>query len=220
MKSPRGKLPYIRIHKEDSSDSQLISDSTLITETLVRNGMLNDLNSGLSPVEKAQDAAVRALLEDKLYFYQVDMSISTQVHERWVENYYVMRSNTFAAVPYPMQVVIGLLAYRKMAQSLYGQGTGRFSIEEIKSFRREAWEHINALLNESRRSASDKDAAFWVLGGKQPSEADATLFGFIASANVCLAGPDSMKLVKSFPTVMDYARRIYNNYFPDYAGWH
>ena len=71
MKSPRGKLPYIRIHKEDSSDSQLISDSTLITETLVRNGMLNDLNSGLSPVEKAQDAAVRALLEDKLYFYQV-----------------------------------------------------------------------------------------------------------------------------------------------------
>ena len=37
----------------------------------MEDGVLEDLNARLSPVERAYDAALTALLEDKVYFYQV-----------------------------------------------------------------------------------------------------------------------------------------------------
>jgi hypothetical protein len=55
-----------------------LGDSTLIISKLEDDGLLDDLNSKLSPVEKANDLALRALLEDKLYFYQVSNSLIFQ----------------------------------------------------------------------------------------------------------------------------------------------
>ena len=108
--------------------------------------------------------------------------------------YYTMRPHTLAALPYPIQLVVGLLAYHRISAAQYGQGTGRFSAEEISSFRKQIWQSVDALLVASRRKKSEKteigvgeDATFWVLGGSRPSEADAVLFGFIASALVCAA---------------------------------
>lgn len=69
LKSPRGKVPYITLERD--SQSQSISDSTLIAKSFIESGDLEDLNRRLSPVEKAQDLSLKALLEDKLYFYQV-----------------------------------------------------------------------------------------------------------------------------------------------------
>ena len=113
-----------------------------------------------------------------------------QLHERWHQNYYTMRPHVLQALPYPAQVIVGLIAYRKNIQTLYGQGTLRFTEQEISSFRREIWEGINALLTASIRKKMEtdgNDAPFWVLGGSRPSEADATLFGFISAALVCSA---------------------------------
>lgn len=98
-----------------------------------------------------------------------------------------MRPGVLGALPYPVQLVVGLLAYRRNMQTLHGQGTARFSAEEISSFRKHIWENVNALLAASRRKRTETDATFWVLGGEGPSEADATLFGFIAAAMVCEA---------------------------------
>lgn len=47
----------------------------MISEKLVDDGLAEDLKAKLTPVEKAQDAAVRALLEEKLYFYQVRLCL-------------------------------------------------------------------------------------------------------------------------------------------------
>ncbi len=69
--SPRGKIPYIELSNLDSAQSTVLSDSTLIINRLVEDEIVDDLNSELSPVEKAHDLALRALLEDKYYFYQV-----------------------------------------------------------------------------------------------------------------------------------------------------
>ena len=33
------------------------------------------------------------------------------------------------------------------------------------------------------------------------------------------SGPDSQKIVRRHPGVMDYATRIHNVYFPDYEKW-
>lgn len=112
------------------------------------------------------------------------------MYERWHDNYYTMRPGVLSALPYPVQVVVGLLAYRQNMRTLYGQGTGRFSPEEVSSFRLQIWESISALLVESKsksKLAQDNDGTFWVLGSTEPTEADATVFSFICSALVCSA---------------------------------
>lgn len=69
-KGPRGKIPYLAISKNADSAPETVSDTALISEKLVADGLAEDLNGKLTAVEKAQDLALRALLEDKLYFYQ------------------------------------------------------------------------------------------------------------------------------------------------------
>lgn len=69
---PRGKIPYVTISKPDpASPPTTMGDSTLIVRKLVEDGLIEDLNGKLDPVDKARDLALRALLEDKLYWYQV-----------------------------------------------------------------------------------------------------------------------------------------------------
>ncbi|KAL8723150.1 MAG: hypothetical protein Q9225_000491 [Loekoesia sp. 1 TL-2023] len=180
-KGPRGKIPYLSISKNGDSASEMVSDTALISEKLVADGLAEDLNGKLTAVEKAQDLAIRALLEDKLYFYQT--------YERWEQNYYTMRPGTLAALPYPVQVLVGQLAYRKISATLYGQGTGRYTPEEVTKFKTEVWENVNALLTASsrKRGSGGPDGMFFVLGGSRPTEADTTLYGFIAAGLVCAA---------------------------------
>ncbi|KAF5874214.1 putative failed axon connections [Botrytis fragariae] len=212
--APKGKIPYISVHDEGSSPF-LIADSALIIAGLVESDILPDLNSSLEPAAKAQDMAIRALLEDKLYFYGI--------RERWMDNYYTQRDKVLGSVPYPMRVLVGILAYRQMKATLYGQGTGRFTSEEIMVFRKEIWQSLDGLLETSRKPTLDvapaKKDPFWCLGGEQPTEADASLFGFIISILVSTSVPVSRELVRSLPAVMDYVERIHYRYFPDYEKW-
>ncbi len=150
-----------------------------------------------------------------------------------------MRSSVLSELPYPVQLCVGLLAYHKNMRTLYGQGTGRFTEGEIDSFKWQVWKSIDALLIASKEThgSTAGGKVFWVLGGNGPSEADTTLYGFIASALVCTAcvylgcsvvcdyantlarAPKTMKIIRSLPGVMDYAQRIHDLYFPDYTHW-
>jgi hypothetical protein len=70
--APRGKLPYIELQDGDSTAVPTkLGDTTLITRRLVEDGHLEDLNARLTPAERARDLALRALLEDRLYFFHV-----------------------------------------------------------------------------------------------------------------------------------------------------
>ncbi|KAI4156995.1 MAG: hypothetical protein L6R39_000858 [Caloplaca ligustica] len=214
-KGPRGKIPYIALSAKGSDDgsAEMLADTALISERLVAEGLAEDLNAKLTPVEKATDAAVRALLEERLYFYQC--------YERWEQNYYTMRDKALAALPYPVRLLVGQLGYRKMSSALYGQGTGRLTPEEITKFKTEVWDHVNALLTASsrKRGSGAPDGMFFVLGGSRPTEADTTLFGFVASGLVCEAAPETQKIIRSLPTVTEYAEKIHMHYFPDYEHW-
>ncbi|KAI1372118.1 hypothetical protein F4677DRAFT_433528 [Hypoxylon crocopeplum] len=205
--APRGKIPYVSI----PGSPDMLGDSTLITRKLVQDGLLPDLNASLTPVQRAQDLALRGLLEDKLYFIQT--------YERWNDNYFTMRSTVMAAIPYPIQVLVGLLAHRGVMRTLYGQGTARWTPEERLGIQHETWDSVNALLSESRSKAAASSKPFWVLGGAEPSEADATLYGFIAAGLVCAAAPETQQTVRSHPVILDYAGRIHDQYFPDYEKW-
>lgn len=79
-RAPRGKIPYVAISKTDSGSQapvtpEILADSTLIIEKLMEDGLVDDLNAKLLPTKKAHDLALRALLEEKLYFYQVGVPV-------------------------------------------------------------------------------------------------------------------------------------------------
>ena len=79
-KGPRGKIPYLAIATTNpggdiAGSPTILADSSLISEKLVEDGLMVDLNAKLSPVEKVQDLALRALIEEKLYFPIVSLRI-------------------------------------------------------------------------------------------------------------------------------------------------
>ncbi|KAF2097653.1 hypothetical protein NA57DRAFT_77905 [Rhizodiscina lignyota] len=215
--APTGKIPYVEVTEGDQKAA--VGDSGLIAKHFEERGLIDDLNATLTPTSKAQDLAMRALMEDRLYFFSM--------RERWMDmdNFYVQRDKALEAFSYPFRVLIGQLIYRSHTQTLHGQGTGRFTAEEARKFREEIWSTLNGLLEESRRKkaqlhdGNDDDSCFWCLGGERPTECDTTVFGFINSALVATSGPESARFVRNLPAVMDYAGRIHNAYFPDYERW-
>lgn len=173
-KAPRGKIPYIQVQDAKQTTEQL-ADSTFIIHHLIHTETITDLNARLTPAQKAKDVAIRAMLEDKAYFYMV--------RERWWDNYFTMRDGVLGFLWWPLKVLIGLIAYRGISATLYGQGTGRYTHQEVSWLKYEVWQSVNALLMEARWEG--EKGPFWILGGKEPTEADATVFGFVASALVC-----------------------------------
>lgn len=180
--APRGKIPYVE------HEGQLIGDSTLIIKHLLAHGVIPTGDAdGLTPGDRARDLAVRALLEDKLYFYGT--------REKWCDNYQTMIAGVLAAVPWFVRPLVGMLVYSKVSRTLDGQGTGLLSEEEVAMFKEEAWEALNALLSEAkatslrnrqdRRDEREDEQPFWVLGGETPTEGDATLYGFVVGALIC-----------------------------------
>ncbi|KAK4139802.1 uncharacterized protein C8A04DRAFT_32700 [Dichotomopilus funicola] len=218
LQAPRGKVPFVKLESPaivegEKGKEELLTDSALITERLVRDGHIADWNSRLTGAERAKDVAVRALLEDRWYFFAA--------RERWMDNYYAMRDDTLGFIPWPFRVVLGLVLYRKIKDRLDGQGALRYTDEEAAAAGAEAWENVNELLVESHRKAQEKGKVgpFWVLGGPQPTEADATVFGFIVGSLDRLQAPATEKVVRGFPVMMEYARRIHDAYFSDYKRW-
>lgn len=178
---PRGKIPYITLTDPSTPTPPpptTIGDTALIITHLISTGDLPDLNAHLPSATKAHDLALRALLEEKLYWYQG--------YERWCENYYTMRDYAMQSLPYPVKVVVGLLAWRENVRRLYGQGTGRFSAGEIEGLRREVWVGVEGLCGDARgKGLKGEGGVFWVLGGEEPTEADATVYGFLVAVMVC-----------------------------------
>ncbi|KAJ5323473.1 hypothetical protein N7476_002073 [Penicillium atrosanguineum] len=209
-KAPRGKVPYVSMKHADGQ-IEIMSDSTLITKALIESGTLEDLNAYLSPAEKLSEISLRALFEEKLYYYQG--------YERWILNYYAMRSKILGSLPWPIQAVVGNIVYLKFKLTLSGMGILRFNADEIAEFRREIWETASNQLVAVRAQSQDREGPFWLWGGDGPTEADTVLFGFIVSNLISAAGPDSTATIKSYPVLVDYARRVHDQYFPDYELW-
>jgi hypothetical protein len=72
--APKGKVPYVDLSALQNTDPSLpthFGDSTLILRRLMDMDQLEDLNATLSEEQRMADLGLRALLEDKLYFYNV-----------------------------------------------------------------------------------------------------------------------------------------------------
>jgi hypothetical protein len=205
--TPHPKIPYISL---STSPPSILSDSTLIPKTLIAMNLMPDLNARLSPKDAATDLALRTLLEDKLHY--------CNIKERWIDHFPIMRDYVLSAIPMPAREAVGNLAYTANVRKLDEQGMSRFSDEEVSAFRREIWESVNAFLGESREKAGGD--CWWVLGGDGPTEVDTTVYGYVVSALVAEAGPESGKLVKGmFPGVVEWAEGVHERWFGEYEIW-
>lgn len=121
-----------------------------------------------------------------------------------------MRDHVLWPLPWPLRVLVGTLIHRNIVATLHGQGTGRFGADEIAAFRREIWAGFADLLLESRTrpasssisSSDSREKPFWVLGGPEPTDADASLFGFVVSTLLSTAYVPFLSLLsslRSFP---------------------
>ena len=61
----------------------MLGDSTSIIKRLIEKDVLPDLNERLEAAERALDLSLRALLEEKLYFYGVSPIFLTCYLDSW-----------------------------------------------------------------------------------------------------------------------------------------
>ncbi len=71
--APKKKIPYVELQRSDEAPL-VIGDSSLIVKRMVEFGRLDELHADDDASRRAQDLAMRALLEDKLYFFSVRWS--------------------------------------------------------------------------------------------------------------------------------------------------
>ena len=65
--APKSKMPYVRFE----ATGELLGDSSLITQRLVDDGKLEDLNAGLAPEQRAADFCLRSMIDDRMYYFTV-----------------------------------------------------------------------------------------------------------------------------------------------------
>ncbi len=114
----------------------------------------------------------------------------TQAYERWCvpTNYYRTRDDgPLVNIPYPIRVVVGFFVRRTLARNYDGQGVTRYTDQERKMISKESWRAVNDVLVANNKSRRNGGAVCWVLGGDRPLEADASLYGMLASVFIASA---------------------------------
>lgn len=155
-KAPKRKIPYF----ED--DGHRFGDSTFLRFHLEdKYGV--DFDRGLSPAEKGIAWAFEKLAEDQLYW--------ALVHARWMDkaNFDKGPRAFFDAVPAPLRPIVVPLIRRSVAKSLYAQGFGRHSKEEIQRLATRTLDAIAATLGGKP----------WLMGAA-PCGADASVWAMVA----------------------------------------
>ncbi len=154
-KAPTGKIPYI------TDDGVCLGDSGLIIDYLMRKHG-HDLDSWLSPEQKAQSLALRCLLEEHTYFAMLWLRWSDE--SSWQH----VRAYMLKLLPPVLGPLLLPRLRRRFINRVVVQGIGRFSRDDIV-----------------RLAKRDIDAFSVWLGDKQyfmgdrPSLVDASLYGFL-----------------------------------------
>ncbi|KAK0657725.1 hypothetical protein B0T16DRAFT_402433 [Cercophora newfieldiana] len=202
--APKKKIPYVKLE-----NGELMGDTALIVNRLIKEGKLENLDNGLSPEQRAIDYCLRTMIEDRVY-YLVN-------YERWYGNYYAMRDKLFGHLPFGAKHIMGILTLQFSKMMLYFQGTGRHNPAEVQHFTEEAVVALAGFAEAAQKKVGTS-APFWILGQEKPTEADFTLFGALAGYLVNdEVQPVMTTMIRSHPSLVDYIERIHGAYFADYS---
>jgi len=189
FKGPKRKAPWI------THDGRVIGDSALIIDYLNR-AFEVDLDTGLDQAQRAAARALRAMLEENLYW--------AVIYERWIDekNFADFRNIVLSAVPAPVRPLVAKLARRGVRQQFNGHGMGRHSPQEIGEI---AGRDITAL--------ADWLGSNEFMMGDSPSEIDAAAFGMLANIWYAPIEGALKRHVAGHENLVGYIERVQDRYY-------
>lgn len=185
---PKKKLPYI----EDGG--RRIADSEFIIEYL-KSRYGDPLDAGLTTPERALAHGLRRMLEEGFYW--------VAVYSRWEDDagWAVIKPVFFKHLPAVAREVIPVVARYQVRRSLWLQGTGRHSRDEVY-----------------RLGAADIAAVAGILGnqsyvlGARPRSIDAVAYAFVANAIVPPIDSPIRDAALAHPHLAAYCERMRQRY--------
>lgn len=191
-KSSNGKMPYI-----ERPDGSLLSDSSLIIETLTRERGVK-LDDGLTPGERAQGTLLQRMFEEELYFHLL--------YDRWCSpvGWELTAPAYFGKLPWPVRRLVVPMIRRKVIAAAQGQGIGRLP----EGYRQ-------------KKGIADVGAVAELLGERQfflgrPSGIDAVAYGILAN---CLGSPVPSPIadaIREHKNLVRFCERMKETYW---KGW-
>ncbi|XP_056604332.1 failed axon connections homolog [Triplophysa dalaica] len=191
--SPQGKMPWVAYNQEQVYGTEFIIN--FVEEKLGVN-----LNSSLSPEEKAISHAITKMVEEHFYW--------TIAYCQWVDN--VEETQKMLATNGPLSDLLKWIVSQVtggiVKREMYGHGIGRFSKEEVYTLMEKDMRTLATLLGDKK-----------YLMGPQFSTVDASVFGHLAQAMWTLPGTRPEQLIKGeFINLAMYCERIRRKFWPEW----
>lgn len=192
QQAPKGKLPYIDIDGEKYADSEFIID-----ELKSRYGDILDQNL-------TEEQQVLSMLIDNVFcerFYWLCVYMRWQYEANWTQ----VNKDYFGRLPMLLKLFLPSMIRRKTLKSLYHQGIGRHSLEEVVIMGQKSFDSMASLLGSKPYFLGDT-----------PSSIDATAFSFIANI---LMGPLNDPLKQhgmKIPHLITYCDRMWDEFYSDF----
>ncbi len=186
--APKGKLPFIK------DGDKAIADSQFIIEYLKEKHV--DLDKQLTSEQKAQAYLLTKSLDENLYF--------CLVYSRWMveDTWQIIKKAFFGDLPPIIKTLVPNMIRKKLKKTLFAQGIGRHSHQEIL--------HIT---NNSLQALSDLLADKKYFFGNNPSSFDASAYGMLASLIETSLDNEFSKMARGYKNLVDYCARIKQQFY-------
>ena len=188
-KAPKGKLPFIIDGDKTIGDSQAIME--YLDEQYAQN-----IDAHLSKADAARGYLLGKSLDENLYW--------CLVWSRWQHEatWQIVKNEFFKGLPFPLSAIVPKLLRKKVRKSLYAQGMGRHSEQEIIAIADKTFQALSVLL-------ADKPYFF----GSEISSFDVTAYAFISSFTHSNIENEINNRAKSHQNLLTYCDRIASKYF-------
>lgn len=190
-RGPKGKLPFVKLDGAIYADSEIIMSRLLST-------MTNPVDSQYDKNTLALGTLIEQVLCDRVYWLM--LYFRWQHEAGWEQT----KQLFFKRVPWWLKWYLPGKVRKKMLHSLYAQGVGRHSTEEVLDMLRRSFDAIATMLG-------DKPYCL----GQYVSSVDATLFTFLMNFMAVPYNCVSRQLVMQYPNFKTYCQRMWKQFYPE-----
>lgn len=190
-KAPKHKLPYI------NDGGKIIADSMFIIDYL-KETYGDALDQDLNPEQKAIAQAFEKMMDENLYW--------CMVYSRWIDDkvWPIVKEAFFGSMPLPLKLIVPSVAQRGVKKTLYAQGLGRHSHNEILDITKKDLKALADLLGLKDYFLINKVTTL-----------DVCAYAFLAEFIVPKFDSEFNQLAKSFDNLVGFVQRIKGKYYPD-----
>jgi len=182
--APKKKLPYVEY------DGNKVADSYFILRELTQYYGVT-LDDHLSEEQASQFELMSRAIDESLYW--------SLVYSRWVldEPWAVVKETFFGPLPAPVRWLVPNMVRKDVIKTLYRQGTGRHSKDEILLMADRVFSSLSVLLAENSYFSGERVCSF-----------DATAYGMLAEFISCDLDNEFNQLAKKYENLVLFCQRV------------